>query len=99
MLAYADNQRADAGGPFPEDYELWMRLYAHGARFVRLPEPLVSWRQDSNSLSRIDSRYSQSGFDRVRYPTEHLSHRGINRVVVWGVGRRTRKRASALACW
>jgi hypothetical protein len=79
-----------AEGPFPEGYELWLRLHARGARFVRLPEPLVSWRQDANSLSRTDSRYSQSGFDRVRYLTEHLSHRGTNRVVVWGAGRRTR---------
>jgi cellulose synthase/poly-beta-1,6-N-acetylglucosamine synthase-like glycosyltransferase len=87
-----------ADGPFPEDYELWLRLHARGARFMRLATPLLSWRQHPGSLSRTDSRYSQSGFDsvRVRYLCQHLRGRGVNTVVVWGAGRRTRKRARAL---
>ena len=85
-------------GPFPEDYELWLRMHARGARFRRVPAPLLSWRQHPGSLSRNDSRYSQSGFDsvRVRYLCQHLRRCEVDEVVVWGAGRRTRKRASAL---
>ena len=43
-------------GGFPEDYELWLRLVARGARLAKLPRVLLDWRQGPQSLSRVDPR-------------------------------------------
>ena len=101
-VMFARHQVLAAGGyregAFPEDYELWLRLHALGARFKRIAKPLLSWRQHRGSLSANDTRYSQAAFDsvRVHYLAAALRHRQIQSVVVWGAGRRTRKRALAL---
>lgn len=84
-------------GPFPEDYELWLRLFRHGCRMAKLPEVLLDWRDSGGRLSRTDPRYSRDAFDALR--AEHLALdprlRG-RRLVIWGAGRRTRRRAELL---
>ena len=85
-------------GSFPEDYELWLRLREHGARFYKLPERLLQWRQRFDSTSRLDPRCSREAFDRLRarYLHRELERRGGRAFVIWGAGRRTRRRAQRL---
>jgi glycosyltransferase involved in cell wall biosynthesis len=45
-----------------EDLDLWIRLYASGARFAKLPAVLYGWRQHHASATRTDPRYSQERF-------------------------------------
>jgi glycosyltransferase involved in cell wall biosynthesis len=45
-----------------EDYDLWMRLYLAGAKFGKVPEVLLSWRERSDRLTWTDDRYSKENF-------------------------------------
>jgi hypothetical protein len=81
-------------GPFPEDYELWLRLAAKGLAMLKLEQVLLDWRQGAASLSRRDPRYSREAFDalRARYLACDPLLDGARPLVVWGAGRRTRRR-------
>ena len=86
-------------GPFPEDYELWLRLHHEGHRLAKLPERLLEWREHPGRASRTDPRYSREAFDRLR--AAYLAMDGRLRAradnfVVWGAGRVTRKRCRHL---
>ncbi len=54
----------DPGGP--EDYDLWLRLFAAGQRFAKVPEVLLRWREGPLRTSRRDARYGPDGMSRVR---------------------------------
>jgi glycosyltransferase involved in cell wall biosynthesis len=45
-----------------EDLDLWLRLFARGARFAKLPTVLYGWRQHPTSATRTDPRYSRERF-------------------------------------
>lgn len=82
-------------GPFPEDYELWLRWIECGVRMEKIPQTLLRWNDPPNRLSRTDSRYSQDAFFATKAPflareTEKL--RGNRPLWLWGAGRRTRRR-------
>lgn len=87
-------------GPFPEDYELWLRWLEHGVRMAKLEQPLLRWRESPGRLTRTDSRYSVEAF----YETKsHYLYRWLERnnphhprVIVWGSGRTSRKRLRTL---
>ena len=85
-------------GPFPEDYELWLRWLQQGVRMAKLDVPCLWWRERSTRLSRVHARYSQAAFYRCKadYLASWLGSQGIAEVVVWGAGRRTRARAELL---
>ncbi len=85
-------------GPFPEDYDLWLRLHAAGCVMGKLPETLLEWRQHPGSLSRTDPRYSRDAFDTLRawYLCRDPRLDPGRPLVVWGAGRRTRLRLRAL---
>lgn len=85
-------------GDFPEDYELWLRLHDTGARFQKLPEVLLYWRDYDSRTSRSDSRYSDSGFANVRnhYLLKDPRIRAERGVWVCGAGHKTRKRVRPL---
>ena len=72
---------------WPEDYDLWLRMYLNGARFAKVPETLVAWREHPNRLTRTDRRYSVENFIRAK---AHYLVRGPlhNRdgVIIWGAG-------------
>jgi glycosyltransferase involved in cell wall biosynthesis len=87
-------------GEFPEDYELWLRWLEHGVAMDKVPETLLSWRDDPDRLSRTDSRCSAEAFYRLK--AGYLA-RWLERfnpfhpdVVLIGSGRTTRKRAEML---
>ena len=71
----------------PEDYDLWLRAHAAGARFAKLPEVLLDWRDAPGRLSRTDPRYGSVRFRDVKIRALEcgpLSRRA--RAVVWGAG-------------
>ncbi len=70
-----------------EDYDLLLRLYLNGARFAKLDECLLEWREHPQRLTRVDSRYSLENFLRAKayYLTRGpLAERDA--VIVWGAG-------------
>jgi glycosyltransferase involved in cell wall biosynthesis len=86
-------------GPFPEDYELWLRLHAAGCPMAKLPEVLLDWREGPERTSRRDPRYAREAFDRLRADYLARDPRLLRRrgeLVIWGAGRRTRKRCRQL---
>lgn len=46
-------------GPFPEDWELWLRLLHHGHQLSCVGEVLHRWRDHDRRLTRQDPRYSR----------------------------------------
>jgi glycosyltransferase involved in cell wall biosynthesis len=87
-------------GDFPEDYELWLRWLEGGVRMTKLPEPLLAWHDSPARLSRRDPRYAPEAFYRMKVPylarwlAAHNRHHP--RIVLWGAGRVTRRRARLL---
>lgn len=49
-------------GPWPEDYDLVLRLWAGGARLGVVPEVLLRWRDSATRASRTQARYSPDAF-------------------------------------
>jgi glycosyltransferase involved in cell wall biosynthesis len=72
---------------WPEDYDLWMRLYLQGTHFGKVPEVLLDWREAPDRLTRTDGRYSVENFLRLK---AHYLRRGplasAGTVFVWGAG-------------
>jgi glycosyltransferase involved in cell wall biosynthesis len=89
-------------GPFPEDYELWLRWLDAGVRMTKICEELLIWHDPPSRLSRSDPRYGPDRFFAVKAQylaveiARALARRGSSRVFVWGAGRPTRKRAELL---
>lgn len=87
-----------ADGPFPEDYELWLRMHRAGLQMAKLPRNLLGWREHAGRTSRRDPRYAREAFDalRARYLADDPRLRGGRELVYWGAGRSTRQRARRL---
>lgn len=87
-------------GPFPEDYELWLRWLDAGVRMSKLPEALYTWNDLPTRLSRTHPRYGVAGFYRTKalYLARWLAKNNPfhPRVLVMGAGRVTRRRAEML---
>lgn len=77
---------------WPEDYDLWLRMYLAGAVFEKVPRVLLYWRERPDRATRTDSRYSVKNFLRAK---AHYLMKGplANRdaVVVWGAGQMGRR--------
>ena len=84
-------------GEFPEDYELWLRLFHAGESMMKLDEVLIDWRESDSRLSRTSSRYSDTAFEKLRADYLARDARLQNReIVFWGAGRKTRRRIQYL---
>lgn len=83
---------------WPEDYDLWLRLHLAGARFAKVPEVLLDWRERPARLTRTDSRYSLENFLRAK---AHFLARGPlagrQAVIIWGAGMMGRRLSKHLA--
>ena len=88
-------------GGFPEDYELWLRWLDAGVETAKAPRVLLTWNDPPGRLSRNDPRYDADAFYRckafylARWLKAHVPTG--RRLLVWGAGRPTRKRAEYLA--
>ena len=72
---------------WPEDYDLYLRLYLAGARFAKIPRVLLEWREHPARLTRTDSRYSVENF--LRCKAHYLARgplHGRDAVILWGAG-------------
>jgi len=86
-------------GPFPEDYELWLRLSAAGERLSKIGKTLLLWREHPRRASRTDPRYSDAAFARLRAEYLHRDSRlreAKHGIAIWGAGRVTRRRVEYL---
>jgi GT2 family glycosyltransferase len=54
---------------WPEDMDLWRRLFESGARFAKRPEVHYAWRQHAGSATRTDPRYRRERIDALRFET------------------------------
>ncbi len=88
-------------GPFPEDYELWLRWLEAGVVMAKVPRVLLTWNDPPGRLSRTDPRYAPEAFYRVKagYLARWLAANNPHHPEIWvvGAGRLTRKRADLLA--
>jgi glycosyltransferase involved in cell wall biosynthesis len=72
---------------WPEDYDLWLRMYLAGAVFEKIPKVLLLWRDHQERITRTDPRYSVTNFLRAK---AHYLVRGPllgkSAVIIWGAG-------------
>jgi cellulose synthase/poly-beta-1,6-N-acetylglucosamine synthase-like glycosyltransferase len=72
---------------WPEDYDLWLRMYQAGAIFAKVPQVLLSWRDHPERITRTDSRYSVENF--LRAKAHYLVSGPLKEreaVILWGAG-------------
>jgi len=85
-------------GPFAEDHDLWLRMFAAGMVFARVDRHLVTWRDRADRLTRTDSRYADA--ERRALVHLHLLAPGGpaagRRVRIWGAGEYGRRHAREL---
>ncbi len=83
--------------PWPEDYDLWLRLAAAGWQLARLPQTLLLWRHGPGRTSFVDPRYSPDAFTRVKahFLAPRLQSHG-RPLAVWGAGPVGRRLVRAL---
>lgn len=81
--------------PWPEDWDLWLRLCERGFGIAKVPRVLFRWRRHGSSLTVTDPRYSE---DRLRDCRAHYlaRHLGDRPFAVWGAGQTGRRLARAL---
>lgn len=88
-------------GPFPEDYELWLRWLEQGVKMAKIPDIVLDWRDNDQRLSRVHPDYSFENFFMLKAGYLSLWLRRNNpahpRVWIWGAGRRTRHRSEHLS--
>jgi len=81
----------------PEDYDLWLRARALGARFAKLPQALLRWRDGAERLTRTDPRYAARRFLDLKLEALESAHlRPPRPLVVWGAGKVGKAWARAL---
>jgi glycosyltransferase involved in cell wall biosynthesis len=70
-----------------EDYDLWLRLAAQGARFARLPRTLLFWRDRPERLTRTAGHCTLEAFRACK--AHHLKKGFLQEektVTLWGAG-------------
>lgn len=70
-----------------EDYDLWLRFYLAGAKFAKIDQVLLDWREHEERLTRQDSRYSLENFLRAKaYYLVRGPLQARESVLMWGAG-------------
>jgi len=82
---------------WPEDYDLYLRMYLAGARFAKIPQVLLEWREHPGRITRTDGRYSLENFLRAK---AHYLKKGPladrDAVIIWGAGMMGRRLSKLL---
>ncbi len=84
-------------GPFPEDYDLWLRLAAGGGALGNVPATVLDWRESAGRATRTDPRYALPRH--VALKCGHLARHvlgGREEVALWGAGETGKAFADAL---
>ncbi len=83
--------------PWPEDWDLWLRMHEAGFGMAKVPRVLFRWRRHAGTLTVNDPRYSEARLlhARAHYLAKHLE-RAARPFAVWGAGRTGRRLARAL---
>lgn len=84
--------------PWPEDYDLVLRLLEAGEKLGVVPERLLHWRDGGGRLSRSSARYAIPAFTACR--AEYLIRgflRDTSEYILWGYGDTGKALAAALA--
>jgi glycosyltransferase involved in cell wall biosynthesis len=81
---------------WPEDYDLWLRMHAAGARFGKVAEVLLGWRESPDRLTRSDSRYSLENFIRAKAHYLMAGPAADRSLIIWGAGMMGRRLAKQL---
>jgi len=88
-------------GPFPEDYELWLRCLSMGVTFHKIQERLLEWVDSGKRASRMQPQYSRDAFQftKALYLGSWLSRKGIvgKSLSAWGAGKVARNQATFLS--
>ena len=72
---------------WPEDYDLYLRMYLAGAQFAKIPQVLLEWREHPQRITRTDSRYSLENFLRTKAHYLKLGPLADrDAVIIWGAG-------------
>ncbi len=85
-------------GPFPEDYDLWLRIAESGGVLTNVGEPLLLWRERPDRATRRDPRYAIARH--VARQVDHLDRTLLaarRTVAIWGAGKTGKSFADALA--
>jgi glycosyltransferase involved in cell wall biosynthesis len=96
-------------GPWPEDYDLWLRLDARGFLLAKVPEVRLRWRHRAGRATFSDPRYALARF--IEAKGHYLAPRlrvmralgdggapSLERALaVWGAGKTGRRVARAMA--
>jgi hypothetical protein len=85
-------------GPFPEDYELWLRLLGQGVAMAKVPRVLLTWRERPDRATRRDPRYAPAGHRALKVSVLLAGPLAGNRpVLFWGAGLEGKPLLRALA--
>ncbi len=82
-------------GPFPEDYELWLRMLRAGCRFAKVPRMLLRWRHQPQRTTFTDPRCAPERLVQLkaRFLVPWL---GSGRWALWGAGPSGKRLARAM---
>lgn len=93
-------------GPWPEDYDLWLRLDEAGFLLAKVPEILLRWRHREGRATFTDPRYAIARFidAKARYIAPRLRRMAASRgelgealsLVIWGAGKTGKQVARAI---
>ena len=88
-------------GPFPEDYELWLRWMNCGVKMAKVPEFLLDWYDSPHRLSRNHDHYSEDAFYRLK--AQYFTHWFLNtyndslpEIAIWGHGSAVKRKSRFL---
>jgi len=85
-------------GPFPEDYDLWLRLAEAGGALTNVPAILLGWRESVARLTRTDGRYALARHRALKAAALGRTWlAGRREVALWGAGETGKAMADALA--
>lgn len=84
-------------GPFPEDYDLFLRLASRGYALAKVPFLGLRWRHSEGRVTFRDPRCSPEAIRRCKAPfLAEVIHRDPREFVLWGAGREGRRLAREL---